>query len=50
MGIDKANGYFFAPAAKLHTLAKQARQLLQRYTSKRWLPVKELQSLPGQDE
>jgi hypothetical protein len=47
--IDTATCYFFAPAAKLLKLAKQARQLLQRATrASRWLLVKELQSLAGQ--
>jgi hypothetical protein len=34
MGIDfdTTTCYFFAPAVKLHKLAKQARQLLQRAT------------------
>jgi hypothetical protein len=43
--IDTTTGYFFAPAEKLHKLAKQARHLLQRATrNSKWLPVKELQS------
>jgi hypothetical protein len=43
--IDTRTCYFFAPAAKLQKLAKQARQLLQHATRAiRWLRVKELQS------
>jgi hypothetical protein len=41
--IDKATGYFFALAARLEKLAKQARQLPQTSTqASGWLPVKDL--------
>jgi hypothetical protein len=47
--IDTTTCYFFAPAAKLQKLAKQARQLMQRATrASIWLLVKELQSFAGQ--
>jgi hypothetical protein len=44
--IDIDTCYCFAPVEKLQKLAKQARHLLQRSSTRnnRWLPVKELQS------
>jgi hypothetical protein len=46
--IDTKTCYFFAPAAKLHKLAKQGRQLLQRATrASGWVHVNELQSFAG---
>jgi hypothetical protein len=46
--LDTANGYFYAPAAKLQTLANQAKSMLQRATrTARWLPVKQLLQFDG---